>query len=81
MLIEPPYSLSHLKNLSCEYRDWLGNPTNIRVENNAAVGYVGCSLIVLNPLISVHKLSPNKLVQKIGDPRFCTVSPGLHMRV
>ena len=36
--------------------DWLGNPANIKVENNGAVGYVGSSLTVHNPLFSVHKL-------------------------
>ena len=36
--------------------DWLGKPANIKVENNGAVGYVGSSLTVHNPLFSVHKL-------------------------
>ena len=36
--------------------DWLGKPANIKVENNGAVGYVGGSLAVHNPLFSVHKL-------------------------
>ena len=36
--------------------DWLGNPANIKVENNGAVDYVGGSLTVHNPLFSVHKL-------------------------
>ena len=36
--------------------DWLENPTNIKVENNVAVGYVGSSLTVHNPLFPVHKL-------------------------
>jgi len=36
--------------------DQLGNPANIKVENNGAVGYVGSSLAVHNPLFSVHKL-------------------------
>ena len=36
--------------------DWLGKPANIKVENNGAVGYVGSSLIVHNPLFFVHKL-------------------------
>ena len=35
---------------------WLGNPANIKVENNGAVLYVGSSLTVHNPLFSVHKL-------------------------
>ena len=70
MLIVPPYSLWHLRNLSCEYRDWLGHPTNIRVEYNAAVGYVGSSLTVHNLLIPVHKLWPNKLVQRLETPDF-----------
>ena len=35
--------------------DGLGNPANIKVENNGAVGYVGSSLTVHNPLFSVHK--------------------------
>ena len=34
----------------------LGNPANIKAENNSAVGYVGSSLTVHNPLFSVHKL-------------------------
>ena len=38
--------------------DWLGNPANIKIENNGAAGYVGSSLTVHNPLFSrsVHKL-------------------------
>ena len=36
--------------------DWLGNPANIKVENNGAVVYVGSSLTVDNPLFSLHKL-------------------------
>ena len=36
--------------------DWLGKPPNIKVDNNGAVGYVGSSLTVHNPLIFVHKL-------------------------
>ena len=36
--------------------DWLGKPANIKVENNGAVGYVGSSLTVHNPLFFVHKL-------------------------
>ena len=36
--------------------DWLGKPANIKVENNGAVGYVGSSLMVHNPLFFVHKL-------------------------
>ena len=36
--------------------DWLGNPANIKAENNGAVGYVGSSPIVHNPLFYVHKL-------------------------
>ena len=36
--------------------DWLGNGANIIVENNGAVGYVGSSLTVHNPLFPVHKL-------------------------
>ena len=35
---------------------WLGNSANIKVENNGAVGYVGSSLTVHNPLFSVQKL-------------------------
>ena len=35
--------------------DWLGNPAKTKVENNGAVGYVGRSLTVHNPLFSVHK--------------------------
>ena len=37
-------------------RDWLAKPANIKVENNYAVGYVGSSLAVHNPLFFVHKL-------------------------
>ena len=44
-------------------RDWLGKPVNIKVENNGAVGYVGSSLIVHNPLIFVRKLLLNKLMR------------------
>ena len=36
--------------------DWLGNPTNIKVENNGAVVYVGSSLTVHNPLFFILKL-------------------------
>ena len=36
--------------------DWFGNPAKIKVENNGAVGYVGSSLTVHNPLFPVHKL-------------------------
>ena len=43
--------------------DWLGNPANIKVENNGAVGYVGSSLTVHNPLFFVHKLWLNKLMR------------------
>ena len=42
--------------LSHSRGDWLGNPTNIKVENNGAVGYVGSSLTVHNALFSVDKL-------------------------
>ena len=35
--------------------DWLGNPAKIKDENNGAVGYVGSSLTVHNPLFSIHK--------------------------
>ena len=34
--------------------DWLGNPAKIEDEKNDAVGYVGSSLTVHNPLFSVH---------------------------
>ena len=34
----------------------LGKPANIKVENNCAVGYVGSSLTVYNPLFFVLKL-------------------------
>ena len=34
---------------------WLGNPAKIKGENNGAVGYVGSSLTVHNPLFSVRK--------------------------
>ena len=36
--------------------DWLGKPTNIKVENNGAVVYVGSSLTVHNPLFFILKL-------------------------
>ena len=36
--------------------NWLGKPANIKVENNCAVGYVGSSLTVHNPLFFVLKL-------------------------
>ena len=36
--------------------DWLGNPAKIKDENNGAVGYVGSSLTVHNPLVFVHRL-------------------------
>ena len=35
--------------------DWLGNPAKIKDEKNGAVGYVGSSLTLHNPLFSVHK--------------------------
>ena len=43
--------------------DWLGNPANIKVENNSAVGCVGSFLTVHNPLFFVPKLWLNKLMQ------------------
>ena len=43
--------------------DWLGSAANIRVEKNGVVGYVRSSLTVHNPLLSVHKLWLNKLMQ------------------
>ena len=43
--------------------DWLGNPANMKVENNGAVVFVGSSLIVHNPLFFVHKLWLNKLMR------------------
>ena len=42
--------------LSYSRGDWLGNPANIKVENNGAVGFVGSYLTVHNPLFSVYKL-------------------------
>ena len=36
--------------------DWLGKPANIKVENNGAVGYVGSSLTVHNPLLLVNDI-------------------------
>ena len=55
-------SHSHLKKREEKYGciivsrgDWLGNPAKIKDENNGAVGYVGSSLTVHNPLFSVHK--------------------------
>ena len=35
----------------------MGNPANIKAENNGAVVYIGISLIVHNPLCFVHKLT------------------------
>ena len=35
--------------------EWLGNPTKIKDENDGAVGYVGSSLTIHNPLFSDHK--------------------------
>ena len=35
--------------------DWLENPAKIKDENNGAVGYVGNSLTMHNPLFPVHK--------------------------
>ena len=43
--------------------DWLWKPANVKVENNGAVGYVGSSLTVHNPLYFVHKLSLDKLMR------------------
>ena len=43
--------------------DWLGNPANIKVENNGAAVFVGRSLTVHNPLFFVHKLWLNKLMR------------------
>ena len=43
--------------------DWLEKPANIKVENNGAVGYVGSSLTVHNPLFFGHKLWLSKLMQ------------------
>ena len=53
---------SPISTIVCR-EDWLRNPTNIKVENNGAVGYVGSSLTMHNPLFSVHKLWLNKLMQ------------------
>ena len=36
--------------------DWSGKPANIKVENSGAVGYVGSSQTVHNPLFFTHKL-------------------------
>ena len=52
------YTRYFLSILICKYNQcfshrrgvWLGNPANIKVENNGAVGYVGSSPIVHNPL-------------------------------
>ena len=35
-------------------RDWLGKPATIKVESNGAVGYVGSSLTMHNPLFFVR---------------------------
>ena len=40
----------------CKQARSRGDPTNIKVENNGDVGYVGGSLTMHNPLFSVHKL-------------------------
>ena len=42
-----PYKVS--KSMHISRGDWLGNPANIKVENNGAVGYFGSSLPVHNP--------------------------------
>ena len=42
--------------------DWLWKPTNIKVENNGAVIYVGSSLTVHNPCFFVLKFRINKLI-------------------
>ena len=42
--------------------DWLWKPTNIKVENNGAVIYVGSSLTVHNPCFFVLKFWINKLI-------------------
>ena len=52
------YTRYYLSILICKYNQcfshrrgvWLGNTANIKVENNSAVGYVGSSPIVHNPL-------------------------------
>ena len=44
------------KTLRVSRGDWLRKLANIKVENNGAVGYVGSSLTVLNPLFFVQKL-------------------------
>ena len=48
----------HLEILSIVSRgDWLMKASkNTKVENNAAVVYVGSSLIMRNPLLFVHNL-------------------------
>ena len=43
--------------------DWLGSAANIRGEKNGVVGCVRSPLTVHNPLLSVHKLWLNKLMQ------------------
>ena len=43
----------------------LWNPANIKVENNGAVGYVGSSPIMHNPLFWVHKFGLDKLMRWI----------------
>ena len=43
------YRVSSLNHCIVSRGDWLGNPANIKVENNGAVGYVGSSLPVHNP--------------------------------
>ena len=47
---------SSLRGTIVSRGDWLGNPANIKVENNSAVGYVESSLTVHNPLVFVHRL-------------------------
>ena len=42
--------------------DWLWKPANIIVESNGAVGYVGSSLIVHNPLFFVTELINSMLL-------------------
>ena len=61
-LQQPSWDKQHReKTRKVDYRitvsrgDWLENPAKIKDENNGAVVYVGSSLIVHNPLFSVHK--------------------------
>ena len=49
----PSWFISKMQSTIVNRGDWLGNPAKIKVENNGAVGYVGSSLTVHNPLFTL----------------------------